>query len=65
MQYTHSPENSFVTKNPDMARGGLFWNRIERVVRTDSICHAMNAYVFMIDHLPRGTLLELPEPPCR
>ncbi|WP_181234343.1 hypothetical protein [Enhygromyxa salina] len=54
-----------MTKNPDMARGGLFWNRIERVVRTDSICHAMNAYVFMIDHLPRGTLLELPEPPCR
>jgi hypothetical protein len=63
MQYTYSPENSFVAKNPDMARGGLFWNTQDRDVRTDSVCHAMNAYVFMIDHLPDGVLVELPEPP--
>jgi hypothetical protein len=63
MQYTYSPENSFVAKNPDMARGGLFWNTHDRDVRTDSVCHAMNAYVSMIDHLPDGVLIELPEPP--
>jgi hypothetical protein len=63
MQYTYSPENSFVAKNPDMAGGGLFWNTQDRDVRTDSVCHAMNAYVFMIDHLPDGVLVELPEPP--
>ncbi|MCY1060096.1 terpene cyclase [Nannocystis sp. SCPEA4] len=63
MQYTYSPENSFVARNPDMARGGLFWNTRERDVRTDSVCHAMNAYVFMLDHLPAGVLVELPEPP--
>jgi hypothetical protein len=63
MQYTYSPENSFVAKNPDMARGGLFWNTQDRYVRTDSVCHAMNAYVLMIDQLPDGVLVELPEPP--
>ena len=63
MQYTYSPENSFVTKNPSMAKGGMFWNILDRDVRTDSVCHAMNAYVFMIDHLPDGVLVDLPEPP--
>jgi hypothetical protein len=63
MQYTYSPENSFVAKNPDMAQGGVFWDTLDRDVRTDSVCHAMNAYVFMIDHLPDGVLVELPEPP--
>ncbi|WAS99259.1 terpene cyclase [Nannocystis punicea] len=63
MQYTYSPENSFVARNPDMARGGVFWSARDRYVRTDSVCHAMNAYVFMVDHLPDGVLVELPEPP--
>jgi hypothetical protein len=63
MQYTYSPENSFVVEDPEMARGGVFWNARDRYVRTDSVCHAMNAYVFMVDHLPDGVLVELPEPP--
>ncbi|PRP96274.1 terpene cyclase [Enhygromyxa salina] len=63
MQHTYTPENSFVIQNPEMANGGLFWNALERYVRTDSVCHAMNAYVFMIDHVPDGVLVELPEPP--
>lgn len=63
MQSTYTPENSFVAKNPDMAMGGLFWNTHDRYVRTDAVCHGMNAYVFMIDHLPDGVLVELPEPP--
>jgi len=63
MQYTYSPENSFVVKDPEMARGGVFWNTHDRFVRTDSVCHAMNAYVFMLDHLADGVLVELPEPP--
>lgn len=62
MQHTYTPQNAFVTKNPAMARGGLFWNARERDVRTDSVCHALNAYVYLIDHLPDGPLLELPEP---
>ncbi len=62
MQYTYSPENSFVAKNPDMARGGVFWDTVDREVRTDSVCHAMNAYVSMIDHLQDGILVDLPEP---
>src|SRR5690606_12163654 len=61
MQYTYSPENSFVARNPDMARGGLFWNTTDRYVRTDSVCHAMNAYVFMIDPLTDAVPAELPE----
>jgi hypothetical protein len=63
MQYTYSPESSFVAKNPERASGGVFWNALDRYVRTDSVCHAMNAYVFMLDHLDGGVLVEVPEPP--
>jgi hypothetical protein len=63
MQYTYAPESSFVVKNPAMAHGGVFWNPRDRYVRTDSVCHAMNAYVYMIDHLDEGVLVEVPEPP--
>jgi hypothetical protein len=63
MQHTYAPENTFVVKNPEMAIGGVFWNVRDRYVRTDSVCHAMNAYVYMIDHLDDGVLVEVPEPP--
>jgi hypothetical protein len=63
MQHTYAPENAFVVKNPEMAIGGVFWNVRDRYVRTDSVCHAMNAYVYMIDHLDDGVLVEVPEPP--
>ena len=45
MQYTYTRESAFVVKNPSMALGGVFWNARERHVRTDSVCHAMNAYI--------------------
>ncbi len=60
-QYTYSPENAFVAKNPDAAIGGLFWSPRDRYVRTDSVCHAMNAYLNVIDFFDGR--LELPEPP--
>ena len=63
MQHTYSPENAFLAKNPAMATGGVFWNVADRYVRTDSVCHAMNAYVYMIDHLDDATLIDIPEPP--
>lgn len=63
MQYTYSPENAFVARNPDAARGGVFWNVAERYVRTDAVCHAMNAYINMVDQLGDGPLVEIPEPP--
>jgi len=31
--------------NPEKARGGIFWSRKARHVRTDSVCHGMNAYI--------------------
>jgi hypothetical protein len=52
-----------VVKNPNMAIGGVFWNVAERYVRTDSVCHAMNAYVHIIGYLDEGPLVEVPEPP--
>jgi hypothetical protein len=63
LQYTYSAENAFVVKNPEAAAGGLFWSVTDRYVRTDSVCHAMNAYLNMLDHLGGGPLLELPERP--
>lgn len=63
MQYTYSTESSFMVSNPERAQGGVFWNALDRYVRTDSVCHAMNAYVYMLDHLADGVLVEVPEPP--
>jgi hypothetical protein len=62
-QYTYSPENAFVVKNPEAAQGGVFWSVMDRYVRTDSVCHATNAYLNIIDHLGDGPLIELPERP--
>ncbi len=63
MQYTYSPENSFVVADPPKALGGVFWNVHDRYVRTDSVCHAMNAYINIYGDLGPGPLVELPEPP--
>ncbi|XYI00211.1 D-glucuronyl C5-epimerase family protein [Sorangium sp. So ce1128] len=63
LQYTYGPENSFVVKNPQVAAGGVFWSVRDRYVRTDSVCHAMNAYLNMIGELGDGPLLTLPERP--
>ncbi|WP_437678754.1 beta-L-arabinofuranosidase domain-containing protein [Sorangium sp. So ce131] len=63
LQYTYGPDNSFVVKNPQAAAGGVFWSVRDRYVRTDSVCHAMNAYLNVIGELGDGPLLELPERP--
>lgn len=77
MQYTYGPENDFIVKNPAMAHGGVFWNVNDRYVRTDAVCHAMNAYINMLPHIdkigtdPRnkpdgaaaGTVITIPERP--
>ncbi|KYG06781.1 terpene cyclase [Sorangium cellulosum] len=63
LQYTYGPENSFMVKNPKAAAGGVFWSVRDRYVRTDSVCHAMNAYLNMFGELGDGPLLTLPERP--
>ena len=64
IQQTYSDENSFYLPNPARARGGIFWSKQDGYVRTDSVCHALNAYVGIIDDLKeKGSLLSLPEPP--
>ncbi|MFO7772756.1 MAG: hypothetical protein R6V59_02255 [Dehalococcoidia bacterium] len=63
IQNTYSEENTFFLKEPEKAIGGIFWNYEGRYVRTDSLCHALNAYVGMMDEWEDGTLLSLPEQP--
>ncbi|MEM9488226.1 MAG: terpene cyclase [Myxococcota bacterium] len=62
MQYTYTPGSAYATQNPAMAVGGVRWSAREPYVRTDSVCHAMNAYIHMIPHLDDGVLVELAEP---
>jgi len=62
-QYTYTRENAFVAKNPDAALGGLFWSVRDRYVRTDAVCHAMNAYLNILDRLGDGPLVAIPERP--
>jgi hypothetical protein len=63
IQNTYSEENTFLLREPEKAIGGIFWNYEERYVRTDSLCHALNAYAGMMDEWEDGTLLSLPEQP--
>jgi hypothetical protein len=63
IQNTYSEENTFFLKNPEKAIGGVFWNKLDKYVRTDSVCHSLNAYIRIIDDLGEGSLLSVPEKP--
>ncbi len=63
IQNTYSAENTFFLKEPQKAIGGSFWNYENLYVRTDSVCHAVNAYVGIINDLEDGLLLSIPEKP--
>ncbi len=51
IQNTYSQENTSSLPNPEKAIGGLFWNYKEGYVRTDSVCHGLNAYLGIINDL--------------
>ena len=63
IQNTYSKENTFFLKNPEKAIGGLFWDYNNKYVRTDSVCHGLNAYLNIINDLEEGLLLSIPEKP--
>ena len=63
IQNTYSEENTFSLKNPEKAIGGVFWNKQNKYVRTDSVCHALNGYIRIIDYLGDEPLLSVPENP--
>ncbi|MEJ2724166.1 MAG: glycoside hydrolase family 76 protein [Deltaproteobacteria bacterium] len=65
LQHICSDENMDGAKNPVMARGGVFWSARNRYIRTDSVCHCINAFVNMLDHLEEGLLMDIPEVPPR
>lgn len=48
---TYSKDNSSDLPNPEMALGGLFWNKDNKYVRTDSVCHGVNAYVGIVEEV--------------
>jgi len=61
IQNTYSEANTFFLKEPQKAIGGSFWNYENLYVRTDSVCHAVNACVGIINDLDDGILLSIPE----
>ncbi len=63
IQNTYSEENTFFLKNSEKAIGGVFWNRLNKYVRTDSVCHALNGYVLIFNDLEDNLLLSVPEKP--
>lgn len=48
---TYTKENSSFLKNPERALGGVYWNEANKYVRTDSVCHALNGYVRIMNFL--------------
>ena len=51
IQRTYSKENSAFLKNPERALGGVYWNKGNKYVRTDSVCHAVNGYARIVNFL--------------
>jgi len=51
IQRTYSKENSSFLKNPERALGGVYWNKGNKYVRTDSVCHALNGYTRIMNFL--------------
>ena len=63
IQNTYSAENTFFLKEPQKAIGGSFWNYENLYVRTDSLCHALNADIALVNEMTDGELLSIPEQP--
>lgn len=61
VQNTYSEENTLLLPNPQRALGGVFWNKDNKYVRTDSVCHALNSYVRIMPYLEDGLLLSIPK----
>jgi uncharacterized protein YyaL (SSP411 family) len=61
LQRTYTAETAWCVKNPQRADGGIFWNRHRRYVRTDSVCHGLNAWINIFPYLDEGIILTLPE----
>jgi len=51
IERTYSKENSSFLKNPERALGGVYWNKENKYVRTDSVCHAVNGYARIVNFL--------------
>jgi len=56
---TYSEENVFLTKDPEMSLGGVYWNRSNKYIRTDSVCHGLNGYTRIMKYLLEGNLLSI------
>lgn len=61
VQNTYTQSNSYILPNSKKARGGLFWNRAHRYIRTDSLCHGGNPYVNMLPYLGEDFSFFVPE----
>ncbi|MFC1769058.1 terpene cyclase, partial [Nanoarchaeota archaeon] len=57
IQQTYSKENSKQAENIKFANGGIYWNEETRYVRTDAVCHGLNAYVGILPYLEEGVLI--------
>ena len=51
IERTYSEENSSFLQNPERALGGVYWNKGNKYVRTDSVCHALNGYTRIMNFL--------------
>ena len=61
IQYTYSEDNNSALANPTKALGGVYWNKENKYVRTDSVCHALNGYTRIMEYLDDGTLVSIPK----
>lgn len=61
IQFTYIKENSDSLKNPARAEGGIFWDKDDKYVRIDSVCHALNGYINIFDDLKEGVLISIPK----
>ncbi|MFA7682285.1 MAG: glycoside hydrolase family 76 protein [Candidatus Peribacteraceae bacterium] len=48
MQYAYTPEKASAMPNPDRTEGGIAWSGNQSFVRTDTVCHGLNAAIGLL-----------------
>lgn len=63
LQNAYRQDNSYNIVNPKFALGAFALRYSSHLVRTDSVCHGVNSFIYLLNNLPRNDemILDIPE----
>lgn len=63
LQNAYRRDNSYNIANPNFALGAFALRYSNHMVRTDSVCHGVNSFIYLLNNMPKHeeVLLDIPE----